>query len=81
MSTLANTRAKLPAMSDAALAFTIADLREVIRIQEAAARTGPHAAPKLGEYWDELHACIGERNRRAGMPRCRCCGRPIGGAA
>ena len=76
MSTLATTRAKLPSMSDAALAWTIADLREVIRVQESAARTG-HAAPKLGEYWDELHACIGERNRRAGADRCRCCGRPL----
>ncbi len=81
MSTLAITTARLPSMSDAALAFTIADLREVIRVQESAVKGALSAAPKLGEYWDELHACIAERNRRAGMPRCRRCGRPLGGAA
>ena len=77
MSTLATTTAKLPTMPDAALAWTIADLREVIRIQESGVRGGLCSAPKLGGYWDELHACLGERNRRAGADRCRCCGRPL----
>ena len=74
MSTVATTRAKLPNMSDAALAWTMADLREVIRIQET---FEPGGAPKLGEYLDELAECITERNRRAGKDRCRCCGRPL----
>ena len=74
MSTVAITRAKLPAMSDAALAWTIADLRDVIRVQES---FGPNGAPKLGEYLDELHECLAERNRRTGALRCRCCGRPL----
>jgi hypothetical protein len=74
MSTVATTRAKLPSMSDAALAWTIADLREVIRVQNS---FEPGGAPKYGEYLDELQECLAERNRRAGKPRCRCCGRPL----
>ena len=76
MSTVATTRAKLPAMSDAALAWTIADLQEVIRIQETFGPAG-YRAPKLGDYIDELHECLAERNRRVGALRCRCCGRPL----
>jgi len=74
MSTVATTRVKLPAMSDAALAWTIADLREVIRVQGSFELGG---APKLGDYLDELHECLAERNRRTGALRCRCCGRPL----
>ncbi len=76
MSTVATTRAKLPSMSDAALAWTIADLREVIRVQQDFAAAGCRA-PKLDEYTDELHECIAEQRRRRGADRCRCCGRPL----
>lgn len=52
-------------MSDAALRYTRQDLHAVIAVQEAGARQGMHC-PKLGTYWDELGAVIGEMNRRAG---------------
>ncbi len=50
-------------LSDAALAWTMADLRSVIDIQERGIRDGFHC-PKLGRYWDDLHLCVTERNRR-----------------
>jgi len=50
-------------LSDDALAWTVSDLMNVIQIQEFAARAG-HRCPKLGHYWDDLHACIAERRRR-----------------
>ncbi len=57
------TRKRVRKVSDAALEFTIADLRSVIDIQERAIRDGFHC-PKLGRYWDDLHLCVVERNRR-----------------
>ena len=57
------TRQKVRSLSDAALAWTMADLRSVIDIQEQAVREGLHC-PKLGRYWDDLHLCVAERNRR-----------------
>lgn len=50
-------------LSDAALQWTLADLKSVIDIQEQAVRDGFHC-PKLGVYWDDLHLCVMERNRR-----------------
>lgn len=50
-------------LSDSALAWTIADLRSVIDIQERARRDG-YQCPKLGQYWDDLHHCVQERDRR-----------------
>ena len=58
------TAKKIKSLSDDALAWTMRDLREAIDNQEAMARAGYHC-PKLGEYWDDLHGCIAERNRRA----------------
>ena len=57
------TRKQVTKLSDAALAWTMADLRSVIDIQERAVRDGFHC-PKLGRYWDDLHLCVAERNRR-----------------
>jgi len=51
-------------LSDASLAWTINDLREVIEAQEAMILVG-HRCPKLGQYWDDLFACTTERKRRA----------------
>ena len=50
-------------LSDAALKWTLSDLRSVIDIQERAVRDGFHC-PKLGAYWDDLHLCVMERTRR-----------------
>jgi hypothetical protein len=47
----------------AELAWNIADLRAVIDVQEAAERAG-YRMYKLGQYHDELHACLAERERR-----------------
>ena len=57
------TRKRVRKLSDAALAWTIADLRSVIDIQERAIRDGFHC-PKLPRYWDDLHLCVAERHRR-----------------
>ena len=57
------TRQKVHGLSDAALTWTMADLRSVIDIQEQVVREGLHCA-KLGRYWDDLHLCVAERNRR-----------------
>ncbi len=76
MSRLDITRARLPNMSDEALAYTIADLRDVIAIQESAARDGARPC-KLDNYIDELHAALAERRRRAGADTCAACGRPL----
>ena len=76
MSRLDITAARLPKMSDDALAYTIADLRDVIAIQDSAARDG-WRPDKLGNYVDELHAALAERQRRAGADRCKACGRPL----
>jgi hypothetical protein len=71
-------------LSDAALAWTIGDLREVIEIQEQSARNG-HPMPNLGRYWDDLHACAAERNRRQRVRHagglCATCGASKGGVA
>ena len=57
------TRKRVRKLSDAALAWTMADLRAVIDVQERMIRDGFHC-PKLGRYWDDLHECVAERNRR-----------------
>ena len=57
------TRKRVRKLSDAALAWTMADLRSVIDIQERGIRDGFHC-PKLPRYWDDLHLCVAERNRR-----------------
>ena len=57
------TRQKVRHLSDAALAWTIADLRSVIDIQERGIREALHC-PKLPRYWNDLHLCVAERNRR-----------------
>ena len=57
------TRQKVRHLSDTALAWTMADLRSVIHIQERGIREGLHC-PKLGRYWDDLHVCVAERSRR-----------------
>ncbi len=57
------TRHKVRSLSDAALSWTMTDLRSVIDTQEQAVREGLHCA-KLGRYWDDLHLCVAERNRR-----------------
>ena len=57
------TRKQVRNLSDAALAWTMADLRSVIDIQERMVRDG-FPCPKLGRYWHDLHECVAERNRR-----------------
>ena len=51
------------AMTDGELAFARKDLNEVIAIQEAGVKVGMHC-PKLGTYWDDLHAVLAEIRRR-----------------
>ena len=57
------TRKRVRKLSDASLVFTLSDLRSVIDIQERDVRDGNHC-PKLVRYWDDLHLCVAERNRR-----------------
>ncbi len=57
------TRQRVRNLSDAALSWTMSDLRSVIDIQEHGIREGLHC-PKLGCYWDDLHLCVAELNRR-----------------
>lgn len=41
------------------------DLKKVIDVQEKTGREhGYHIVPKLGQYWDELHAVLGEIKSR-----------------
>lgn len=51
-------------MDTAALHYTRLDLGKVIKVQEATERSFPGSCPKLCQYWDELHAVIGEIKRR-----------------
>jgi len=52
-------------MTDASLHYARKDLNEVIQIQEKGGRAeGYHLFPKLGQYWDELSAVVGEIKRR-----------------
>lgn len=51
-------------MTDAALHYTRLDLGAVIKIQEQTERAAPGSCPKLGRYWDDLHAVLGEIRRR-----------------
>lgn len=51
------------AMTDAELNYARKDLNEVIRVQEAGIRKGMHC-PKLGSYWDDLHAVLAEVRAR-----------------
>ncbi|KKN50664.1 hypothetical protein LCGC14_0630480 [marine sediment metagenome] len=57
---------KAQAMTSEALHHTIKDLRDVIKIQDAATREGTMHTPKLGYYFDELHTMVRELNRRQG---------------
>ncbi len=53
-------------MTDAALAFAAKDLLEVISVQEKTEREFPGSCAKLGQYWDELYAVLGEiKDRKA----------------
>ncbi len=52
-------------MTDAALHYARLDLNKVIQVQEKTGREyGYHLVPKLGAYWDELSAVVGEIKRR-----------------
>jgi hypothetical protein len=53
-------------MTDAALAYARKDLNEVIAVQEKTEREFPGSCKKLGRYWDDLHAVLGEIRRRQG---------------
>lgn len=55
-------------LSDAALHYARLDLRKTIDIQEKSEREFPGSCRKLGQYWDEFHAVIGEiRSRQEGV--------------
>ncbi len=69
------TADRLTRMSDSGLIWTRDDLKAVIAIQEETVRQhGPGACPKLNEYWDDLHATLGEIKARASGQghRCHC---------
>jgi hypothetical protein len=51
-------------MTVAALHYTRLDLGKVVAVQEKTEREFPGSCPKLGQYWDELHAVCGEIKRR-----------------
>lgn len=53
-------------MTPAALHYARLDLNAVIKVQEKTVREYPRSCPKLGAYWDELHAVCGEIARRQG---------------
>jgi hypothetical protein len=55
---------KTKTMTDAALRYTRLDLHETIKIQEKSEREFPGSCAKLGQYWDDLHAVLGEIKRR-----------------
>lgn len=55
--------ARAKGMTTPALLYTLKDLDEVIRVQEASVRAG-HDCPKLGYYYDERHVVSAEYNRR-----------------
>ncbi len=62
------TAASAKQKSDAELTYARKDLNEVIAVQEATVREhGALACPKLGQYWDELSAVLGEVRRRQGV--------------
>lgn len=54
---------KVAALSDAALSFTIKDLKETIDIQEKDAKMG-FQHQKLGIYTDHWHYCVMEKTKR-----------------
>jgi hypothetical protein len=43
------------------------DLNAVIAVQEKTEREFPGSCPKLGQYWDDLHAVLAEIRRRQGV--------------
>ena len=49
------------------LHYTRLDLWAVIQVQEKTVREFPGSCPKLGQYWDDLHAVLGEIKRRQGV--------------
>ena len=63
-------------MTKAQLIWARTDLNEVIECQEAMAKAG-FRTPKLGHYWDELHAVVGELQKRKQrrISRCPTCGK------
>lgn len=56
-------------MTEAELNWNRKDLNEVIAVQEAGLRQGVHC-PKLGAYWDDLHAVLAEVRIRRGQGVC-----------
>ena len=48
--------------TEAELAYNVRDLQEVIAIWDRPECVGQN--PKIGQYIDELHECLAERNRR-----------------
>jgi hypothetical protein len=59
---ITNDSAKV--MDIAALHYARLDLRKTIEIQERGEREAPGTFLKLGQYWDEFHAVIGEISAR-----------------
>lgn len=64
-----NTTETVKTKTDAELFYARKDLNDVIKVQEKGEREFPGTFPKLGQYWDELHAVCGEIKRRQDQVR------------